>query len=77
MLMFLVYKFQMFAGGCGQAKQTLQCVDNNPAKLRFRLAGNSQTQVDVIADDKGYSQLLIKHTDASYDCPRKTAVEPS
>jgi CubicO group peptidase (beta-lactamase class C family) len=61
----------------GQAKQTLHCVNNNPAKLRFKFAGNSQTLVDFIADDKGYSQLLIKHPDASYDCPRKaTAVRP-
>ena len=60
----------------GQAKQALDCVNSDsvnsdPANLRFKFAGSSQTLVDFIFEEQGYGQLVIKHPDATYDCPRK------
>ena len=55
----------------GQAKQALDCVNSDPASLRFKFAGNSQSLVDFVGAEQGYGQLVIKHPDATYDCPRK------
>ena len=61
----------------GQASQTLQCVDQTPELLRFKIGGGDRSIVEFFCGDEGWHRLLIKLPDASYDCPRLKSVNPT